>query len=456
MKKQSFSSKQTIPFCKIILGLLLGFNGLIAQTTYTISTLAGTGTTGYSGDGGQAISCQLNQPARVCTDAAGNIYIADAGNNCIRKVATNGIITTFAGNGTSGFSGDGGNATSAQLNYPYAVCSDVSGNIYIVDGGTRIRKVNLSGIISTYAGNGTTGFSGDGGPATSAQFSGANGIAIDASNNIYVTDYGNNRIRKITPTGTISTIAGNGTSGYNGDGGLATAAQIAWVAGIAVDNNSNIYITDNSNNVVRKINTSGIISTIAGNGTMGFSGDGGPATSAQLSGPYALAIDAANNLYISDNTNNRIRVVGTNSIISTIAGNGTTSFGGDGGPALSASLNGPNGITLDNSANVYFVDYNNNRVRKLIPSSTGVNENILNNYFSIFPNPTNGSFKLQIDNEVKNVEMILVNSIGQKVYEHKIIQGINNIITFGLAPGLYNCILLHENRQINSGRLMIE
>jgi len=444
---------------KIIVALLtmISASGIHSQTSYSINTIVGSGSTGYTGDGGSAILSTLFQPSRVCCDTAGNIYITDSGNHCIRKVGTTGIITTVAGTGVSGFSGDGGNATVAQLNDPQGVCIDTSGALYIVDGMTRIRKVDKNGIISTYAGNGTTGFSGDGGLAISAQFNGANGIAIDVSGNIYVTDYYNNRIRKITPSGIISTIAGTGTSGYTGDGGPANSAQIAWLAGITVDNVGNVYITDNANNVVRKINTSGIITTVAGNGTGGFSGDNGPAISAQLSNPYSLAIDASYNLFISDYGNNRIRVVNTNSVISTIAGNGTSSFGGDGGSAISASLNGPNGIAEDGFGKIYFVDSGNNRVRALIPNTIlSIEGNVItNNSISLYPIPNNGLLHFRSNTRFSQGKITLINSIGQIVFEQDLLNTYEEIDIHKLGNGLYDYQIVQDNVLIKTGKITV-
>jgi sugar lactone lactonase YvrE len=335
-----------------------------------INTVAGNGTAGYSGDGGAAINAAIRWPRSVALDAAGNIYIADYGNNRIRKltVAT-GIISTVAGNGTYGYSGDGGLATMAQL-CATGVAVDSAGNIYIADNVTRIRKVTVStGIITTVAGNGTQGYSGDGGPATSAQLN-LLAVAVDSAGNIYISDWGNNRIRKVTAaTGIISTVAGNGAMGYSGDGGPATSASLFAPVGVAVDGAGNIYISDMSNNRIRKVTAStGIISTVAGNGTFGYSGDGGPAINAGLRGPAGVAVDRAGNIYIADQNwgsgNERIRrVTASTGIISTVAGNGTDGYTGDGGPATNAELYLAVGVGVDAAGNIYIADYGNNRIR---------------------------------------------------------------------------------------------
>ncbi len=394
----------------------------VDAATGIITTVAGTGTGGFSGDGGPATSAQIRYPGSVALDASGNLYIA--ANHRIRKVDTAGVITTVAGTGTQGYSGDGGAATSAQIRYPSSVALDASGNLYIADGNHRIRKVDAStGNISTVAGTGVQGFSGDNGPATSAQFNWPSGVAVDASGNLYIAD-GNNRIRKVdAATGIITTVAGTGTGGFSGDGGPATSAQLHYPRSVALDASGNLYIADWLNNRVRKVDAeSGTISTIAvrtvtptwlfvplgvavdgagnvyiadtrnnrvlraaalpplpsnpqapgrviedvgGDGTPGGDGDGGPAANARVNSPSGVAIDGAGNVYIADTRNNRVRRIDPDGIIDEFAGDGTAGFGGDGGAAVDAQLKGPNGAAVDRSGNVYIADTRNHRIRKV-------------------------------------------------------------------------------------------
>jgi sugar lactone lactonase YvrE len=344
----------------------------------TISTVAGTGPGYYGGDGGAATSAELNDPFGVTLDGASNLYIADTYNNVIRKVeVSTGIISTVAGNGyragsgSGGYSGDGGAATSAELNSPRGVTLDGASNLYIADtGNQRIRKVDaLTGTISTVAGNGTAGYSGDGGAATSAELYVPAGIMLDGAGNLYFA--AGSEIRKVdASTGTISTVAGNGTEGYSGDGGLATRAELYNSESVTLDGTGNLYIADATDCVIREVDaSSGIIRTVAGNGTCGFSGDGRAATSAELFEPWGVTLDSAGNLYIADYINQRIRKVDASTgIISTVGGNGNQGYDGDGGAATSAAVVDPTSITFDSTGNLYIAA--GSKIRKVSAGTT--------------------------------------------------------------------------------------
>ena len=364
------SATLRIAFSLMVLLLATGLPAAAQmQLVPGVTTAAGNGTAGYTGDGGLATSAELDQTEGVATDTAGNLYIADWTNNVIRKVTVaTGVITTVAGNGTAGYSGDGGAATSAELKGPTGVAIDSAGDIYIADqANNRVREVAAAtGMITTVAGNGTAGYSGDNGAATSAEMYSPTDLTFDSAGNLYISDDANNRIRKVTlTTGVITTVAGDGTGGYAGDGAAATSAELDNPAGLAFDSAGNLYIADVTNNRIRKVAaTTGVITTFAGNGTAGFSGDGGAATSAEFNTPARITFDRAGNLYIADQTNNRVREV-TAGIITTIAGNGTAGYSGDGGPATNAEFDAPIGIAVDNQGSFYVSDFHNNVIRKL-------------------------------------------------------------------------------------------
>lgn len=364
---------------RCVLLLLFCATGLSAQQSGTIQTVAGNGAATFSGDGGAATQSALNVPVDVAVDRAGNIFIADQFNHRIRRVAANGTISTVAGNGSAGYSGDGGPATDAQINTPTGVFVDDGGTLFIADvGNQRIRRVDLSGrgIITTVAGNGAKGYNGDGINPTTASFYNPVRVAVDSSGNILIADQSNHRIRRIQPGGFITTIAGDGAGtpsrgGFSGDGGQATAASLNNPTALAVSGSGVIYFSDQVNQRIRRIAIDGTITTIAGNGSAGFSGDGGPATSASLNYPGGLALDVAGNLYVNDDLNFRTRRIAIDGTISTIAGNGSASFSGDGGPATAASLNGNFGITVDLLGSVVIADSVNNRIRSITKAVPG-------------------------------------------------------------------------------------
>src|SRR5438552_13347400 len=336
--------------------LFVGAGGLMnaiykVDASGQLTTVAGNGTDyGFSGDGGPATSAGIRSPGAVYVDGSGNIFIADTYNDRIREVvAATGNIQTVAGNGTYGFSGDGGPAASAELSSPAGVFVDTAGNIFIADSGNlRIREVvAATGNIQTVAGSGSCCGGGDGGPATSAALGVPLAVFGDGSGDIFFAETdagGRNRIREVVAaTGNIQTVAGNGTNGFSGDGGPATSAELDFPIGTFVDPSGNIFTVDG--NRVREVDAAaGNIQTVAGNGTFAFSGDGGPATSAGI-GPASAYADSAGNIMITDSANSRVReVVAATGNIQTVAGNGATSFSGDGGPATRAALIHPHGV----------------------------------------------------------------------------------------------------------------
>jgi hypothetical protein len=348
----------------------------ITQTIPNIITVAGNGGQGYNGDNIAATSSSLNSPWGVAVDGSGNVFFADTSNNRVREIVkATGNVVTVAGNGTAGFTGDGGQASAAELNLPYGVTLDGNGNLFIGDYGGHIRKVVLAtGIITTVAGNGTYSFSGDGGPATSAGLFDPFGVAVDSSGNLYIADYANERIREVSAaTGIITTIAGNGTQGYSGDGGPATSAELSGPLGLAVDPSGNVFIADTYNNRIREVvKATGNIITVAGTGVGGYNGDG-PAASTEIYGPGMLALDGSGNLFFADNQNQRIRelVKATGQIVTVAGVGGISGFSGDNGPALAAKLAFPKGVALDANGNLYFADQNNGRIREVLSGILG-------------------------------------------------------------------------------------
>jgi trimeric autotransporter adhesin len=422
------------PFLTILPGLLffcLSLNGQI------ISTFAGTGSPGYSGDSGLAISAELSFTKGVAYDKSGNIYISDTQNNVIRKVNSSGIISTIAGTGVAGYSGDGGQALSAQLNRPYGIVVDSTGNVYFSDTyNSVVRRISTTGIINTVAGNGTSGYSGDGMNGTLAQLYRPYGLAIDNTGSLYIADCFNSVIRKLNSTGVISTVAGTGSASYSGDGGLATIATLNSPTAVAFDSHGNLFIADYSNNRIRKVNTSNIISTVAGDGTVIFSGDNGPALNASIALPTGIGVDAADNIYICDHNHARIRLVDTTGMIMTIAGNGSFTDSGDGGPATSGSMNGPEEIAVMPSGVVYVAESNGNRIRKITPSSLTATPHSehLNFRFYLYPNPTNGIVTTET-RDTGSIEMF--NCMGQRVYSKELLPGKNTIDLSALPTGIY-------------------
>ena len=380
-------------------------------------------------------------PGQLAFDVYGNLYCGCALCNKVLKIDTFGIITAFAGTGITGYSGDNGPATMATFNQPGAITTDTFGNVYITDNGNnRIRKVNIStGIITTIAGTGTPGYGGDNGPASSAILHSPAGLHFDKYGNLYVADFNNNRIRKIDVFGIITTIAGNGTLGSAGDGGSATAAICAPDYNMCTDALGNLFFIDQANYTIRKINTSGIISTIAGNSGSGiYSGDGVPALGANMT-PGAIAFDKNGLLFISDYYNNRIRKIDNLGIIHTVTGDGTASSMGDGGPATSGQVNYPSGIAFDHCGNLYIAQVSEPRIRKIAFNPFCWPESLQNitttHTINIYPNPANDI--LYIDNIKKQTSYRLLSIIGTVMQQGDLKEGSNSIPIHSLPAGMY-------------------
>lgn len=397
-----------------------------------ITTYAGNGISGFSGDGGNALLAKLSIPQSVCSDNLGNIYIADRNNAVVRKVNSLGIITTFAGTGIIGYTGDGGLATNAKIGIPSDVCIDNLGNLFISDFGWNvIRKVDTLGIITTVAGTGVTGYSGDGGLAINALLFGPTGICVDNNNNLYIAEYQYKIIRKVSSSGIISTFAGVPSSpgyagGYSGDGDLATNAQLSRPTDVSADASGNIYIADQGNSAIRKVNLAGIISTFAGGNGIGYSGNGGVAIAAKLNIPF-FVFSSNDSLYISDSGNGAIRLVDNNNIITTIAGNGILGYSGDGGLATLAKLNYPSGMCKDNLGNIFIADNSNYVIRKICLSTPSI---ILQPLNSNSCNAGNSTFSIISQNAI-NLQWQVNNGTGWNDI-------LNNIMYTGAYTNILN------------------
>jgi len=387
-----------------------------------ITTVAGNGTHGYSGDNGGSTNAELDGPVGIVTDNGGNLFIADEYNYRIRRVGANGIISTVAGNGLNGPSGDGGEATNASLFYPNGIAVDGSGNMFIAgDGGGFVRKVGANGTITTVAGG-----------------IAAYGIVVDSLGNLFIADSLGNRVRMIDLNGTVVAIAGNGTAGYSGDGGGATDASLNSPAAVALGRSGDIFIADEGNNRIRKVDTNGIISTLAGNGTASFSGDGGAATNASLYYPQSVAVDAVGNIFIADSSNHRIREVLRNGIISTVAGNGPGLFSGDGGPATEAILSRPSGVTFDAYGNLLIADPNFQRVRQVSAQGPSF---VLNSV-----NPSNaGDYDLVVTSPFGSVTSSVVSlTVALPSLNASVVAGSGVLLQFRGIPGS-SYVLLSAN-----------
>ena len=430
-------NRKPYPLFVLLLALLLNGLGVCGQI---ITTVAGNGLSGvYAGENIPATSATLNTVGAVVFDRAGYFYFAERLNNRVNKVSPDGIITTAAGNGVAGFSGDNGPATSAQLNNPTGVAIDTLGNVYIADiSNYRVRKINAqTGIITTVVGNGGSTSLGDGGPATNASLTGAENVYFSASGDLFVLDFGA-KIRKVNSAGIIKTVAGNGLSGYSGDGGPATKAQINPTA-IATDIEGNLFIADWGNARVRKVSaTTSIITTVAGTGIASYIGDGLSCLTANIA-PFDIKFDDYGNLFIADKNNNRIRRVDASGIITTVAGTGNSGFSGDNGLATFAKIYGPEGVCFDSCGNIYIADCQNRRIRKITYPHCHYleveNENRPSENLSIYPNPVNSL--LHIDNLQTPATYRLLSIIGAVVQLGNLKEGNNSISVAAIPAGVY-------------------
>jgi hypothetical protein len=438
-------------FFLLILASSFYFNLLKAQNIYTYAG-NGSGNAGYSGNGGNALAALLNVPSSIATHDYENVYIADQANHVIRRVNYQDIISDYAGMDSAGYYGDYGPADSCLMSAPCAVALDGAGNLIIADYMNNVvREVNVStGDIYTIAGNGTAGYTGDGGAATNATLRYPYGVAVDASGNIYIADAGNNVIREITASGYIQTIIGNGygsglalgNGGYSGDGGPANAAELNFPSGIAVDVFGNKYVADAYNNVIRKVGINDSISTFAGvAGVPGYSGDGGYAKAALLKFATGLAVDGIGNVYIADQGNDVVRKVDTGGKIRTIAGTGTAGYSGDSGPAVDAQLSAPKGVAVDGNGLIYIADAGNNAVR-IIGNYTGnAVKTVPGNPagVKIYPNPSAGTFTIALPQAGIDATVTVTDMLGRlvdtRVFNNA--QASQSLTVSNIAPGNY-------------------
>ncbi len=422
--------------------IVLFFEGVsaTAQPGY-IYTIAGTGVPGYSGDGGPATDAKLHRLQGIVTDDAGNIYVSDANHNVIRKVNAAGIISTIAGTDTMGYAGDGNPATTARMKVPTGMVIDAAGNLYVAEQTNQVvRKIDASGIISTYAGNGATGFSGDGGLAVSASLKQPKWLTKDGAGNIYIGGVVTSAVRKVNTSWIISTIAGIDIIGFTGDGGMATNAKLT-VSGLVSDAAGNIYAADMPNNRIRKIGTDGIIRTIAGNGTASNTGDGGAASAATLYQPMAMAADAWGNVFVAcGQVVRRIDITGT---ITTVAGSDSAGYTGDGGPATNARIT-PSALAVDGSGNLYIADMIRGVVRKVISPYLGLKESSETAGPSVFPNPNRGVFTVRTGSGIAEGEVTIrvVDMAGKIVHKQQAnVKNSSDLLPIEpsepLTPGLY-------------------
>lgn len=430
-----------------------------AQAQGTITTIAGTGISGFGGDGGAAIEARLASPSGVAADAEGNIYIADKNNNRIRKVNPTGVISSYAGDGVPGWM-----VAGMPLRYPVSAFVDASGEVlftgWMNDMGYYTTE---SGVTHARFGCGSQGSTGDGGNCLLAKTMTPSGSCEDNYGNTYIADFGSNRIRRVdVATGIITTIVnGTGTHGYSGDGGDAMAARTSGLSAVFVDPTSpgagHLYFAEANNNVIRKVDlNTGIISTVAGNGSAGYSGNWGLATDAKLRNPGSIFIDHNKMLYFCDRGNNVVRAFNlVRKVVYTVAGNGTAGFSGDGDRSEYAQLSAPNGVWVDNSGNMYIADANNQRIRKvtlgvyttLPKQSQGGFSGLDNGTIRVYPNPANGIVNINVGADFANANVTVLNTIGQEVYNGTLAGQLNQVDLSNMASGAYTLIVKSGNNK---------
>jgi hypothetical protein len=423
---------------KLILFICLVHMPVFMQAQ-VIVTVAGTGMNGYSGDGGPSTNALLSDPTGVFIDDSGNVIFCD--HSTIRKIkpAYGGIISTVAGLPTSGYSGENIPAVYAEINGVRDIFVDHKGNMYLPDAGNnRLRKVDKSGIIKTIAGTGVAGYNGDGIPATSAQLNSPYGVAVDDTGNVYIADKYNYRIRKIDTFGVIWTVCGTGVAGFSNDGGYADTSKISYIGSVRLNKSGELIIGDNAR--LRKIGINGILTTIAGSGTLGYTGDGGPATAANIGGGM-FGIDTSGNLYLSDVTNSIIRKINTVGIITTIAGSaGSSGYFGDGGSPLTALLSSPSGVAINNQGDVFIGDLANNRIRMITNHPIEVNNTDATGgqNISISPNPATDQFAVTFTTNFRSSFPLIIRDINGREVDKLMIRS-NEPLLFPscLPPGIY-------------------
>ncbi len=442
----------TILFCCFVSGQSRAQGGYI-------TTIAGNGVTQYIGDGYPATNLSLATPSGLCMDRQGNVYSTDFASHRIRKITPSDSIYTIGLTGVPGYTGDNGPATNATMDRPYGITIDTFGNLYIIDQRDDVvRKITRStGIITTICGNGAGGFFGDGGPATAAHMEQPAGLCIDNAGNLYIADKGNNRIRKVdAATGIISTVAGLGTIGYSGDDSAATAAKLSNPLGVCLDIAGNIYIADYGNHRIRKVDAiTGIITTFAGTGVAGNSGNGGPATNAQLTQPSGVFMSKQGNLYISDYGNNVIRIIGPDGVINKIACTGGYGYTGDHGPAQDATMIGPLAVFADDSENIFIADGTNSAIRKIQHSPVGIADVKKLGNLPVYPNPTTGACYIDAGRVSTNASVLVCNMLGAVVYSAPVMEVQHRIDMSGLPTGVY-FVRLFSGNDVRVGKVVKE